>query len=55
MSIRARGLRDTRLNRIEDRAARDGVVLFSQILNLFLVPAVIAGAGILRSFKRRET
>ncbi|MDR2587992.1 MAG: GldG family protein [Spirochaetales bacterium] len=53
MTIRARSMRDTRLARIEDKDVRDGFILFSEIVNLVLVPVFVAGAGILRSMRRR--
>jgi hypothetical protein len=54
MTIRARSVRDMRLNKIEDRAARDGLILFSEIINLVGLPLIIAGAGFLRYLRRRE-
>ena len=54
MEIRARGTRDLRLNRIEDRRTRDTVILFSQVINLFVVPFIVAGLGVARYLKRRE-
>ncbi|MDR3200442.1 MAG: GldG family protein [Spirochaetales bacterium] len=54
MSIRARAMRDMTLNRIEDKASKDAVILFSQIVNLFAIPLLIAGAGVFRYLRRRE-
>jgi gliding-associated putative ABC transporter substrate-binding component GldG len=54
MGIRARAMRDMTLNRIEDKAAKDAVILFSQIINLALIPLLIAGAGVFRYLRRRE-
>jgi ABC-2 type transport system permease protein len=54
MSIRSRAMRDMTLNRIEDRATKDAVILFSQIINLAAVPLLIAGAGVFRYLRRRE-
>ena len=54
MSIRGRSMRDMTLSRVPDKASKDAVILFSQIINLAGVPLLVAGAGILRYLRRRE-
>ncbi|MDR1625824.1 MAG: GldG family protein [Spirochaetia bacterium] len=54
MGIRTRAMRDMTLNRIEDKASKDAVILFSQIVNLVAIPLLIAGAGVFRYLRRRE-
>ncbi|MDX9820025.1 MAG: Gldg family protein, partial [Desulfococcus multivorans] len=54
LEIRSRAARDTRLGRIEDPRARNAVVLFSRVVNIFLVPALLAGYGLVRALRRRS-
>jgi gliding-associated putative ABC transporter substrate-binding component GldG len=54
MTIRARTMRDMSLNRIEEKASREALILFSQIVNLVGVPLLIAGAGLFKYLRRRE-
>ncbi|MDR1178923.1 MAG: GldG family protein [Spirochaetales bacterium] len=54
MSIRTRIMRDMTLNRVEDKASKDALILFSQFINLAAIPLLIAGAGVFRYLRRRE-
>lgn len=53
MEIRTRTVRDTRLNRLEPQRAQ-AQYLFSQIVNIVLIPLLIVGYGIVRSGLRRR-
>ena len=55
LEIRSRSARDLRLNRIEDPRTRSAVVLFSRVVNLFLVPLTVVGFGLFRALRRRES
>lgn len=53
MEIRTRTGRDTRLNRLEPQRAQ-AQYIFSQIVNIVLIPLLIVGYGIVRSGLRRR-
>ena len=53
MQIRTRNVRDTRLNRLDPQRARVQYI-FSQIVNMVLIPLLIIGYGIIRSVVRRK-
>ncbi len=53
MEIRSRAVRDTRLNRLEPQRARRHY-LFSQIINLVIIPLLVIGYGIVRYIVRRK-
>lgn len=53
MEIRTRSVRDTRLNRLDPQRAQAQYV-FSQVVNIVLIPLLIIGFGIIRSVLRRR-
>ncbi|MFW6274695.1 MAG: GldG family protein [Spirochaetota bacterium] len=53
MQIRTRNERDTRLNRLDPQRAQ-AQYIFSQIMNMVLIPLLIVGYGIIRSVIRRK-
>ena len=53
MQIRTRNVRDTRLNRLDPQRAQIQYI-FSQIVNMMLIPLLIVGYGIIRSVVRRK-
>ncbi len=53
MEIRTRTVRDTRLNRLEPQRAQ-AQYIFSQIVNIVLIPLLVIGSGIIRSVLRRK-
>ncbi len=54
LEIRVRGSRDTGLGRIEDPGMRNAVLLFSRMVNLFVVPAGLIFYGLYRAWRRRS-
>ena len=54
LSIRTRSSRDLRLNNIDDPAAKQAVVTFSQAVNIYVIPAIVVVAGVSRFVRRRR-
>jgi ABC-type uncharacterized transport system involved in gliding motility auxiliary subunit len=54
VTIKTRGLRDSRLSKVQDPNARSAVVTLSYLLNLGLVPLAVLGFGLSRSLRRRR-
>lgn len=54
LSIKTRAERDLQLDRIQDPSAKQAVVLFAELLNIYLIPIGVIIFGIVRSYRRRE-
>jgi len=52
-AIKSRGARDPRLTKIEDPAARNGVIVLSYAVNLVLIPVALVLVALLRHRRRR--
>ena len=53
LSLKTRAATEGRLDRIEDPQARASLMLFSEVLNVAVVPALVLLAGLLRALRRR--
>ncbi|HAE21872.1 MAG TPA: ABC transporter [Spirochaetaceae bacterium] len=54
VAIRSRAERDLRLNKLSDENARSLLISLSYIVNLLIIPAMVIGYGISRSYKRTK-
>lgn len=54
VSIKTRGMRDTRLSKVQDPESRSALILLSYIVNLFLVPIAVLVFGLARNHRRRR-
>lgn len=54
LDIRTRAFRDVRLNAIEDPRQKRATVLFAQVLNIYIVPALVIAIGLIRFARRRK-
>jgi gliding-associated putative ABC transporter substrate-binding component GldG len=54
LQVKTRAARDLRLNKIEDLRTRNTVILFSQVVNLFVVPGMVLIFGLVRAFRRKD-
>jgi ABC-type uncharacterized transport system involved in gliding motility auxiliary subunit len=54
VSIKTRGMRDTRLGKVQDPEARAALISFAYIVNLFLVPLAVVVFGLARSQRRKR-
>ncbi len=53
LALKTRAPVESRLDRIESPQARESLMLFSEILNVAIVPALVLLAGLLRALRRR--
>lgn len=53
LSLKTRAATEGRLDRIEDPRVRGSLMLFSEILNVAVIPAFVLLAGLLRALRRR--
>jgi len=54
VSIKTRGLRDTRLGKVQDPDAKAAIVSLAYFVNLILVPLVVVAFGLVRSHNRKR-
>ncbi len=54
VAIKTRGLRDSRLTKVQDPVARSAIVSLAYFVNLGLIPLLVLGFGLARSMKRRR-
>jgi ABC-type uncharacterized transport system involved in gliding motility auxiliary subunit len=54
VAIKTRGLRDSRLTKVQDPVARSALISFAYFVNLGLIPLIVLGFGLARSMKRRR-
>jgi ABC-type uncharacterized transport system involved in gliding motility auxiliary subunit len=54
VSIKTRGTRDTRLEKVQDPEARQALITLAYVVNLGIVPLLVVGFGLSRSYKRRR-
>ena len=54
LQIRTRATRNMRLNAIEDPGVRRSVARVAEIVNIYVMPLLVIGYGVLRFIRRRE-
>jgi ABC-type uncharacterized transport system involved in gliding motility auxiliary subunit len=54
VSIKTRGVRDTRLGKVQDPEARAGLISLAYLVNLFLVPLLVVVFGLVRNHGRKR-
>jgi ABC-type uncharacterized transport system involved in gliding motility auxiliary subunit len=54
VSIKTRGMRDTRLGKVQDPEARSALISFAYLVNLFLVPLAVVVFGLVRNQRRKR-
>jgi ABC-type uncharacterized transport system involved in gliding motility auxiliary subunit len=54
VAIKTRGMRDTRLGKVQDPEARSALISLTYALNLFLVPLLVVAFGLMRNHRRKR-
>jgi ABC-type uncharacterized transport system involved in gliding motility auxiliary subunit len=54
VSIKTRGMRDSRLGKVQDPEAKSALISFAYLVNLFLVPLLVVVFGLTRNHRRKR-
>ena len=54
VAIKTRGMRDSRLAKVQDPEAKSALISFSYVVNLFLVPLLVVAFGLARNHSRKR-